>query len=300
MVNRSQSPQRFQFGIAALLWAVRGLAAILAILRGGVVGGVVSFMGLLAVLVVIGCKRQLCTPVQGSFVLSAGGLVMSAVLLLLRTGERYQLEGQCRSHLKHIGLALHNYHSTWGSFPPAITRDENGRPMHSWRMLIMPYIETPSVYLEYRLDEPWNGPHNRMLADRNEVYQCPADAAAMRTWTSYVGILGDETAWSTSRAFAMGDFTDGVEHTILITEVVGSGIHWMEPRDLHVSQMAPVINSIAGQGMSSRHKGGVNALFGNGATHFLNNTLDRSNLAALLTKDGKDDAGDWRETAPKR
>src|SRR5271163_108233 len=42
--------------------------------------------------------------------------------------------------IKQIAVALHNYHDTYGSFPPAYVADETGKPMHSWRVLILPFL----------------------------------------------------------------------------------------------------------------------------------------------------------------
>src|SRR4051812_9073955 len=67
---------------------------------------------------------------------------------------------QCKNNLKEIALALHNYHEAYGCFPPAYIADKDGRPMHSWRVLILPYLDEKPLYLKYRFDEPWNGPHN--------------------------------------------------------------------------------------------------------------------------------------------
>ena len=60
----------------------------------------------------------------------------------------------CRNNLKQIGLALHDYHEVYGSFPPAYVSDENGRPMHSWRLLILPHLDQTGIYKRYRFDEP--------------------------------------------------------------------------------------------------------------------------------------------------
>jgi hypothetical protein len=79
----------------------------------------------------------------------------------------------CRSNLKNIALALHNYHEDHGSYPPAYIADENGRPMHSWRILLLPYIERGDLYKQYRFDEPWDGPNNRKLASQMPgLYRC--------------------------------------------------------------------------------------------------------------------------------
>ena len=70
----------------------------------------------------------------------------------------------CTNNLKHIGLALLNYNDIFGCFPPAYTTDANGKPMHSWRVLILPFIEQQTLYKRYRFDEPWDGPNNSLLA----------------------------------------------------------------------------------------------------------------------------------------
>src|SRR6266704_588138 len=63
---------------------------------------------------------------------------------------------QCLNNIRNIALALHNYASLNGSLPPAYIADANGRPMHSWRVLILPYVDRSDIYAAYRFDEPWN------------------------------------------------------------------------------------------------------------------------------------------------
>jgi Protein of unknown function (DUF1559) len=63
-------------------------------------------------------------------------------------------------------LAVANYHETYGCFPPAYVADRDGKPIHSWRVLILPFLEQQELYRAYNFDEPWNGPNNRKLASR--------------------------------------------------------------------------------------------------------------------------------------
>ena len=49
------------------------------------------------------------------------------------------------NNLRKSRLALHNYHQANGCFPPAYIADKNGKPMHSWRVLILPYMEYDST-----------------------------------------------------------------------------------------------------------------------------------------------------------
>lgn len=205
---------------------------------------------------------------------------------------------QCKFNLMQIGLALSNYHDVFGSFPPAYIPDEYGRPMHSWRVLILPWLDQGPLYNQYRFDEPWDGPNNRKLHGAVvAVYQClsdPADSkSAEKNFTSYVAVIGPNTMWPGSEPVKLGDVTDGTAKTLMVVEVANSGIHWMEPRDLHVLQMAPTINSSSGQGISSKHVGGAQGLLANGSARFFSDKLPAATLRDLLTRRGGENVGEF-------
>lgn len=203
----------------------------------------------------------------------------------------------CRHNLRQIGLALHRYHDVHGKFPPAYVVDATGRPAHSWRVLILPYFEEPelqALYEAYQFDEPWDGPTNRELAGRADgIFRCPTEdvtknqeEAGDPQQTSYVAIVGPETLWRGDQGVCLCDVYDGSATTLQLVEVANSGIHWMEPRDLHVNQMAPTINPTAGQGISSRHKGGAIGLMADGSVRFLSEKLPAETIRGLLTIQG--------------
>ncbi len=76
-------------------------------------------------------------------------------------------------NIRDLSMALHYYHAQHGSFPPAYIADENGNPMHSWRVLILPYIEERDLYDQYDFDEPWDGPNNSLLHDKVvDLFNC--------------------------------------------------------------------------------------------------------------------------------
>lgn len=205
-------------------------------------------------------------------------LIVVAVLILVLSPIRTidpgpTRRGICRNNLRQIGLALHGYHDDYGSFPPAYIADDQGRPMHSWRVLILPYLDERPLYEKYRFDEPWNGPNNAQLASRvPSIYQCPSEIhqrAEPRPWTSYVAVIGPRTCWPGETPLARDDITDPPDRTLHVLEVRDSGIHWMEPRDLNVAQMALTINPASGQGISSVHKAGAHGLRADGSAWFL-------------------------------
>ena len=101
------------------------------------------------------------------FWIGAGICILLLIALLLpavRTGPRASCRMSCSNNLKQIALAMHNYHDVHGCFPPAYTTDENGRPMHSWRIFLLPYIEQQHLYDQYDFDQPWDSPHNMEVA----------------------------------------------------------------------------------------------------------------------------------------
>ena len=143
----------------------------------------------------------------------------------------------CQNNLHQIALALQNYHQVNGCFPPAYVADKNGKPMHSWRVLILPYMDQSPLYKAYDFTQPWDGPNNKkVLATRPIVYACPADpsaCAAGAAQTSYVAVVGPNAAWAGEKSrIAPVDFPGGASKTIMLVEVAESGIAWTEPRDL--------------------------------------------------------------------
>jgi hypothetical protein len=154
---------------------------------------------------------------------------------------------QCANNLKQIGLALHNYHDVYGCFPPAYVADKDGKPMHSWRVLILPFIEEQRLYQAYRFDEPWDGPNNRKLAaPMPNVYACPSQHRTSRqppTHSSYVAVVGPRTAWPGDRPRKLSEITDGTSFTLLVMEAGKGGVPWMAPRDPDAAEAIQLVTS---------------------------------------------------------
>ena len=78
---------------------------------------------------------------------------------------------------KQIALAMHNYHAANDHLPPAAIKDKAGKPLLSWRVAILPYLEQAALYNKFHLDEPWDSPHNKaLIASMPAVYACPEPA----------------------------------------------------------------------------------------------------------------------------
>ncbi len=183
-----------------------------------------------------------------------------------------------------------NYENEYHSLPPAYVADANGKPMHSWRVLILPYLEARDVYDEYNFKEPWNGANNLKLSNKlpSRIFRCPAEDGSP-TSTSYVAVVGAETAWPGTKTVRHQDIRDGTSNTIVLVEVTNSGINWLEPRDLTLEQALQGINdSRAALRISSHHGSGANVGWGDAHVLFLGNDTPIEKLRAFLTISGSE------------
>ena len=160
----------------------------------------------------------------------------------------------CQRNQHQIAVALASYEQDHGSLPPAFIADEQGRPMHSWRSVDPTLLRSARLYDDYKFDEPWNGPNNSKLHSRVvECFSCPTDEQTIPGQTSYVAVVGPETAWPAPGKARSRDFRDGKSNSLLIVDVANSGILWMEPRDLDFATMSFHVNPSSGVGISSHH-----------------------------------------------
>ena len=208
---------------------------------------------------------------------------------------------QCCNNMKQIAFALHNYHDFYGCFPPAYVAGPDGTPWHSWRVLILPYVEESVLYDRCDFNEPWNGPNNRKLAgERPDIYGCPSDPAQLGSpTTNYAAVVGPKAAWAGSEPRQLDDFRDGTDSTILVVEAAGSKIHWMEPRDLSFDDARIGIHPPGPARISSHHvrdrgyfchedPAGANVAMADGSVDFLPERIAPATVEAMLTIDGGD------------
>lgn len=190
----------------------------------------------------------------------------------------------CKNNLKMIGLALHNYHDVHATFPPAYVADKDGKPMHSWRVLLLPYLDRKDLYDQYRFDEPWNGPNNSRLASQMpEEFRCPSSTSGS-PWTSYVGVSGPQAAFAGAKPIRLRDMVDGSSNTILVVESSGKRVHWMSPDDISPEEFKRNIERAGENG--TFHSGGCHVLLVDGTVRFLPTDTFPPTIEALLTRAG--------------
>ena len=156
------------------------------------------------------------------------------------------------ANLKQISCLMLEYNREHGHLPPAHLLGADGKPAHSWRVLLLEWID-PALFKQYRFDEPWNGPNNRKLADSMpQIYRSRnAPNAGESTRTSYVVLVGPKTAFPGHKTVKLEEITNGLGQTILVAEAEGFNIHWMEPRDWDVEAFGIQISDVNDPGFSS-------------------------------------------------
>lgn len=197
----------------------------------------------------------------------------------------------CSNNVRQLGIALHNYHDKHGRLPPAIVRDKDGKPLYSWRVLILPFLEQEPLYQQFRLDEPWDSPHNLPLAKlMPPCFGCPGgkEHRPKSAITQYVAVVGDETMWPPEGSLSFGDIGDGLSNTFLLVEWGDSDIVWSEPRDLPMNGVMRWWYPPRKQTIDhTHHTGGVNVVWADGRIDFLYpGSLTAPELRARLTRSG--------------
>ena len=183
--------------------------------------------------------------------------------------------------MKRLGIAIHNYHDTYNRFPPAYSTDKDGKPLLSWRVLVLPYVEQQTLYEQFHLDEPWDSEHNKtLIAKMPTAFRSP-NSKAEPGKTNYLGVSGQQGIFPGQDKIGFRDVMDGTSNTVMIVESSDtSAVIWTKPDDYVPDAKDPK------KGLLGLWKGGFNAGFADGSVRFLNETIDDDTLRALFTRNG--------------
>jgi hypothetical protein len=197
-------------------------------------------------------------------VLTIGGALAGLLFAVNRVDDNARASS-CQGCLSLIAVAMHRYHEKYGHFPPAYGTDGAGTPAHSWRVLLLEFLNH-DLYARYRFDEPWNGPNNRHLERlMPRCYACPADTEGRARWrTNYFVVVGERTVFPGATSISLENVKKPRSSTILLIESIGQDIHWMEPKDLSFDSLSVVVNDKTQPSVSSKHRKGPNVVMVDG------------------------------------
>ena len=214
--------------------------------------------------------------------------VLIALLLpAVQSAREAARRAQCVNNLKQIALAFHNYADLKDGFPATAITGPGGKPLLSWRVAILPYIEQQALYQKFKLDEPWDSPHNRELIKyMPQVYACPSrNLAAEPGMTCYRSFAGKDALLDPSRPRPLAQITDGLSSTLMVVEAK-QAVTWTKPDELPFDGNPDVPVPAPLYGAGSFHPGGFNAAFADGSIRFLKQSIRLDVLRALITREG--------------
>lgn len=216
--------------------------------------------------------------------LACGGVV---ALLLVPVGFRGGALGQqaqSQNNLKQIVIALHNYHDANGKFPPAVVKDADGKPLYSWRVLVLPYMEQAALYDRFDKSKAWDDPANLTISNTMiEAFRSPLDSTLAASGTSYFVIVGDQTPFPADRGCGLAEITDGTSNTIAVVELTGIAGSWAAPTDPKFENVAMSIGPSPGQ-LNSNQAGKLNVAMCDGSVRSLPATTPPHVVSSLVTR----------------
>lgn len=202
---------------------------------------------------------------------------------------------QSANNLRQLGLALHNYHDVHGHFPPATIRSKDfTKPLLSWRVDVLPYLEQRPLSEQFKLDEPWDSEHNlKLAATMPAVFASPSLTEEMRAkgLTTYTAPIFHHlktpeatTVFADPSGTKFSKITDGTSNTIALVEVHPKhAVPWTKPEDLVIDSKAKdPLEALRGQ-----PNDGFNALLCDGSVRFIKTDIDpQTFIWLLLMNDG--------------
>lgn len=192
---------------------------------------------------------------------------------------------QSMHNLMQIGTAMNSYESANRFLPAAYTTDKSGKPLLSWRVAILPYIEQQGLYQQFKQDEPWDSPHNKRLIEKIPAdYRSPSSNAAPGM-TNYLTVRGNNTAFPGAMGLRLAEIQsgDGVSHTIAVVEVSDEkAVPWTKPDDFEPDASDPF------KGLVGLHAGGFVAAFCDRSVRFISSSISPEQLKALFSRNGNE------------
>lgn len=231
-------------------------------------------------------ENQVVMTTVGKEETSPQMLIASATALLvpaIAAAKADVYRSRSINNLKQIMLAMHNYFDTYRKMP-SDSYDADGKPLLSWRVHILPYIEQAALYQRFHLDEPWDSEHNsKLIPLLPAVYAPPVDAElAAEGRTRYERPLGEGLPASKKGKLSFADLVDGTSNTLAVVEApAAAAVIWTRPDDFDVDLAFPMKSLMPGdeKGLTAaRYDGSVQLLKRDKLTDQL--------LKALLTHAG--------------
>ena len=193
---------------------------------------------------------------------------------------------QCSNNLKQIGLALLNYESKYGRLPPAFTLDGENKRLHSWRTLLLPFLEQADLYSKVDLTKSWDDQANDAVRQVTlSVFRCPSNNTKQGQ-TIYLAVVCAKSSLQPNRGRTIEEFVGRLSDKVAVYEAEPSqAVHWMSPEDADEKMF------LSSNGQSKTpHEGGRHALFVDGGVQFLSSKISAEILRGMIAFDGGEES----------
>jgi len=217
-----------------------------------------------------------------------GGPVLVALLLpAVQQAREAARRTQDKNSLKMIGLAMHNYHDVHNTFPARANYDKSGKPLLSWRVHLLPFLDQNELYEQFHLDEPWDSEHNlTLVAQMPEVYRSNSFSDPGKT--VFLTADGTDTMMEGSKSIRFADVTDGTSNTIFVMEVnPENAVTWTLPEDLPFDPEDPAA------GLGQIRSQGFQALFTDGSVRMIPVEIAEEILKNLIIRNDGNVIGEY-------
>ena len=224
------------------------------------------------------------SPVQQQLIMVAvTGILVALLLPAIQAAREAARRAQSMNNMKQLMIALVSYETVHRAFPAHANYSADGKPLLSWRVQILPYLDQETLYNQFKLDEPWDSEHNRKLiplmppAFDNPNIDEPGK-------TDYLALVGKECVMDgSSQGLHVAKISDGLSKTIVLVEAdADQTVEWTKPDDWEFDPNNP------SAGLGHLRPGGWLAAFADGHIQFISNDTDPATLKALSTRNGRE------------
>ena len=214
------------------------------------------------------------------------GMLLPAVQQVRGASRRVQ----SINNMRQMVLASLNYESAYQKMPPAYSMNEDGKKLLSWRVHLLPFLEQNDLYEQFKLDEPWDSPHNKELIEQMPAIFENPNMALPAGHTTYLGVAGKDAVFVPPKdgekykgAIGLGSITDGTSNTIQFVEAnQDNAVPWTKPADLDIDEVEDLIEACKGV-----WPGIINIALCDGSCHSLTEEkFDDKTLREMMTRNG--------------
>jgi hypothetical protein len=227
--------------------------------------------------------------------MACGGVGYTVIWPALARFAEAKEQAKEGNNFRQVGIAMHNFHDATGTLPRPAIESPDGKPLLSWRVALLPFVEQDNLYRRFRLDEPWDSDHNKRLIPMiPAVYLRPGQVPDGKThYQAVVGrglmfdfkyVNGDGKPSGRS----MVSITDGTSNTIMFV-VAKDPVIWTKPDDLDADNGMPIMPRL-----DARFKAGTVMALGDGSVRVIHPGVSEATLRAALSAEGGELLGpDW-------